>query len=123
MDYSSIQGGAKGCSSLVGADLSDLTAAGSMDESLVLLSGDVVEAAEALVSNLESELPKVVSIGIIGDETEEAKKIVENFPSLDFLYLLCIFFAISKVLSEEPFSAIVTIQSLSTLSSMYLYLH
>ena len=82
MDYSSIQGGAKGCSSLVGADLSDLTAAGSMDESLVLLSGDVVEAAEALVSNLESELPKVVSIGIIGDETEEAKKIVENFPSI-----------------------------------------
>jgi nicotinate phosphoribosyltransferase len=82
MDYSSIQGGAKGCSSLAGADLSDLTPAGSMDESLVLLSGDVVEAAESLVANLESELPKVVSIGIIGDETEEAKKIVENFPSI-----------------------------------------
>ncbi len=82
MDYASIQGGAKGCSSIVGADLSDLTPAGSMDESLVLLSGDVVDAAESLVSNLESELPKVVSIGIIGDETEEAKKIVENFPSI-----------------------------------------
>ena len=82
MDYSSIQGGAKGCSSIVGADLSDLTPAGSMDESLVLLSGDIVEAAEALVTNLKPELPKVVSIGIVGDETEEAKKIVENFPSI-----------------------------------------
>ena len=82
MDYSSIQGGAKGCSSLIGGTLADLTPVGSMDESLVLLSGDVVEAADSLVTNLDPELPKVVSIGIIGDEAEEAKKIVENFPSI-----------------------------------------
>ena len=82
MDYSSIQGGAKGCSSILGASLSDLTPVGSMNESLVVILGDVVEAAEALVNSGEPELPKVVSIGILGDESEEAKKVVENFPSI-----------------------------------------
>lgn len=82
MDYSSIQGGAKGCSSLIGARLSDLTPVGSMNENLVLILNDVVDAAEALVNNLDPELPKVVSIGILGDETEEARKVVENFPSI-----------------------------------------
>lgn len=82
MDYSSIQGGAKGCSSILGASLSDLTPVGSMNESLVIILGDVVEAAEALVNSGEPELPKVVSIGILGDESEEAKKVVENFPSI-----------------------------------------
>ena len=68
MDYSSIQGGAKGCSSILGAGLSDLTPVGSMNEALVVIMGDVVEAAEALVNSGDSELPKVVSIGILGDE-------------------------------------------------------
>ena len=49
--------------------------------------GDVVEAAEALVNSGDSELPKVVSIGILGDEGEEAKKVVENFPSIRGLKL------------------------------------
>ena len=87
MDYSSIQGGAKGCSSILGASLADLTPVGSMNESLVVIMGDVVEAAEALVNSGDSELPKVVSIGILGDEGEEAKKVVENFPSIRGLKL------------------------------------
>ena len=82
MDYSSVQGGAKGCSSLIGSRLTDLTPAGSMDENLVLILGDVVEAAKSLIENGEENIPKVVSIGILGDESEEAKKVVENFPNI-----------------------------------------
>ena len=82
MDYSSIQGGAKGCSSVIGAKLTDLTPVGSMNENLVLIFKDVVDAAEALMNNGETELPKIVSIGVLGDEAVEAEEIVSNFPGV-----------------------------------------
>ena len=85
MDYSSIQGGAKGCSSIIGAKLTDLTPVGSMNENLVLIFKDVIDAADSIMNNGDaelSELPKIVSIGILGDEALEAEEIVANFPGV-----------------------------------------
>ena len=85
MDYSSIQGGAKGCSSVIGAKLTDLTPAGSMNENLVLIFKDVVDAADSLMNIKDTELaelPKIVSIGVLGDEAIEAEEVVANFPGV-----------------------------------------
>ncbi len=85
MDYSSIQGGAKGCSSIIGAKLTDLTPVGSMNENLVLIFKDVIDAAESLMNNGDAELaelPKIVSIGVLGDEAVEAEEVVANFPGV-----------------------------------------
>ena len=71
---SSIQGGAKGCSSILGAGLSDLTPVGSMNEALVVIMGDVVEAAEALVNSGDSELPNC-GIGILEMKAKKRRKL------------------------------------------------
>ncbi|MDP7194491.1 MAG: hypothetical protein QF496_02825 [Dehalococcoidia bacterium] len=80
MDYSSIVGGCSGCSSILGSRMNNQTPVGGMSNSLVLIHGDVVDAASSLITKGDRNIPVVILVGVLGDEIEEAIRVVSEFP-------------------------------------------
>ena len=80
MDYSSIVGGCKGCSSILGSRMKNQTPVGGMADSLVLIQGNVLDAASSFLSKGEQDVPVVILVGVLGDEVEEAVRVASEFP-------------------------------------------
>lgn len=77
MDYAAIVGGCVGCSTLEGARLSGVVAAGTMPHALVLIVGNTVEAALAFDRHVAPEVPRIVLVDTFEDEAKEAVRVAE----------------------------------------------
>ena len=80
MDYSSVVGGCSGCSSILGGRMNNQTPVGSMSDSLVLIQGDVIDAASSIINKGDQNIPVVILVGVLGDEIEEAVRVASEFP-------------------------------------------
>ncbi|MBM31620.1 MAG: hypothetical protein CL764_02060 [Chloroflexi bacterium] len=80
MDYSSVIGGCSGCSSILGSRMNNQTPVGSMSDSLVLIQGNVVDAASSIINKGDQNIPVVILVGVLGDEIEEAVRVASEFP-------------------------------------------
>lgn len=72
MDYAAIVGGCQGCSSLAGAKLAGVAAAGTMPHALILVMGDTIKATLAFDRHVPPEVPRVSLVDTLRDEAEEA---------------------------------------------------
>lgn len=72
MDYAAIVGGCVGCSTILGARMSQLTPFGTMPTSLPLIFGDTVAAAKAMDDHLPQGVPRISIVHVLQDEAIEA---------------------------------------------------
>jgi nicotinate phosphoribosyltransferase len=77
MDYAAVVGGCVACSTLEGARLAGVPAAGTMPHALVLTIGDTVEAALAFDRHIEPEVPRIVLVDTFQDEAVEALRVAQ----------------------------------------------
>ena len=78
MDYSAIIGGCVGCSTILGARMSQLTPFGTMPTSLPLIFGDTVTAAKAMDDHLPQGVPRISLVHVLQDEAIEALNLAEG---------------------------------------------
>ena len=77
LDYAAVVGGCTGCSSIVGAKLAGVPAAGTMPHALILLMGDTVKASLAFDRHISREVPRVALVDTFKDEAEEAVRVAQ----------------------------------------------
>ncbi len=77
MDYAAVVGGCASCSSLEGARLAGVTAAGTMPHALIICFGDTVAAALAFDQHLPRDVPRTVLVDTFHDEAEESLRVAE----------------------------------------------
>ncbi len=78
MDYAAVVGGCASCSSLEGARLAGVTAAGTMPHALIICFGDTVAAALAFDQHLPRDVPRTVLVDTFHDEAEESLRVAET---------------------------------------------
>ena len=72
MDYAAVVGGCVTCSSVLGARLADVVAAGTMPHSLILVMGDTVKATVAFDKHMPQDVPRISRVDTFKDEAEES---------------------------------------------------
>jgi nicotinate phosphoribosyltransferase len=77
LDYSAIVGGCAGCSSVVGAKIAGIEAAGTMPHALIIVMGDTVRATVAFDKYTPPEVPRVSLVDTFKDEAEESLRVAE----------------------------------------------
>jgi len=77
MDYSAIVGGCVGCSSVAGARLAGVEAAGTMPHALIIVVGDTVKATMLFDKHMPPEVPRVSLVDTFKDEAEESLRVAE----------------------------------------------
>lgn len=77
MDYSAMVGGCVSCSSVAGARIAGVEAAGTMPHALVLVMGDTVKATVAFDKNMPAEVPRISLVDTFRDEPEESLSVAE----------------------------------------------
>ena len=77
MDYAAVVGGCVACSTLEGARLAGVEAAGTMPHAMVLALGDTVAAAVAFDRHMAPEVPRIVLVDTFQDEAVEAVRVAE----------------------------------------------
>jgi nicotinate phosphoribosyltransferase len=77
MDYAAVLGGCASCSSVEGARLAGIEAAGTMPHALIICFGDTVAAALAFDEHLPAEVPRTVLVDTFHDEAEESLRVAE----------------------------------------------
>jgi nicotinate phosphoribosyltransferase len=77
MDYSAMVGGCTGCSSIAGARLSGVSAAGTMPHALIIVVGDTVKATILFDKHMPPEVPRVSLVDTFKDEAEESLRVAE----------------------------------------------
>lgn len=75
MDYAAVMGGCLSCSSVAGARLAGVEAAGTMPHALIICFGDTVEAALAFDKYLPPQVPRTVLVDTFRDEAEESVRV------------------------------------------------
>jgi nicotinate phosphoribosyltransferase len=75
MDYSAVVGGCAGCSSIAGARLAGIEAAGTMPHALIIIVGDTVEATLLFDKHMPPEVPRVSLVDTFKDEAEESLRV------------------------------------------------
>jgi nicotinate phosphoribosyltransferase len=77
MDYAAVVGGCVSCSSVEGARLAGVVAAGTMPHALIICFGDTVTAALAFDQHLPPDVPRTVLVDTFHDEAEESLRVAE----------------------------------------------
>jgi nicotinate phosphoribosyltransferase len=77
MDFAAIVGGCKGCSSVIGAQLTGIQASGTMPHALIIVMGDTVRATLAFDRHMPSEVARVSLVDTFKDEPEESLRVAE----------------------------------------------
>jgi len=77
MDYAAVVGGCTACSTVLGARLGGVEAAGTMPHALVLIIGGTLRAAEAFDRVIDPGVPRVALVDTFHDEAEEAVAVAE----------------------------------------------
>jgi nicotinate phosphoribosyltransferase len=77
MDYSAVVGGCAGCSSIAGARLAGVAAAGTMPHALIIVVGDTVKATLLFDKHMPPEVPRVSLVDTFKDEAEESLRVAE----------------------------------------------
>ncbi len=77
MDYSAVVGGCVGCSSIVGARLAGVEAAGTMPHALIIVVGDTVKATMLFDKHMPPEVRRVSLVDTFKDEAEESLRVAE----------------------------------------------
>jgi nicotinate phosphoribosyltransferase len=72
MDYAAVVGGCVACSTVLGARLAGVEAAGTMPHALVLIMGSTLGSAEAFDRVIDPAVPRVVLVDTFHDEAQEA---------------------------------------------------
>ncbi len=71
-DSAAVVGGYVSCSSVLGARLAGVTAAGTMPHSLILVMGDTVKAVQAFDRHMPQDVPRIALVDTFKDEAEES---------------------------------------------------
>ena len=77
MDYAAVIGGCVACSTVLGARLAGVEAAGTMPHALVLIMGSTLGAAEAFDRVITADVPRVALVDTFHDEAEEAVAVAD----------------------------------------------
>ncbi len=72
MDYAAVIGGCAGCSSVAGARLTGIKAAGTMSHALIIIMGDTVKTTLAFDKYMPAEVPRISLVDTFKDEAEES---------------------------------------------------
>lgn len=72
MDYAAVVGGCVSCSSIAGARLAGVVAAGTMPHALIIIIGDTVRATQAFDRHMPPEVPRISLVDTFKDEAEES---------------------------------------------------
>lgn len=72
MDYAAIVGGCVGCSSISGAKLAGVAAAGTMPHALIIVVGDTATATILFDKHMPPEVPRISLVDTFKDEAEES---------------------------------------------------
>jgi nicotinic acid phosphoribosyltransferase len=75
LDYAAIVGGAIGASTPSGSARHGIAPVGTMPHALILLYGDTVEAALAFDRSADPEVPRIVLVDTLRDESEESTRV------------------------------------------------
>ncbi|MCS7206338.1 MAG: nicotinate phosphoribosyltransferase [Dehalococcoidia bacterium] len=75
MDYSAVVGGCVACSSIAGARLAGVVAAGTMPHAFILCVGDTVRAVELFDQHLPPDVPRIALVDTFKDEVEESLRV------------------------------------------------
>ncbi len=75
MDYSSVIGGCQGCSTVIGAKLSGVSASGTMPHAFILVTGDTVQASLAFDKHMPAGVSRIVLVDTFKDEVEESLRV------------------------------------------------
>jgi nicotinate phosphoribosyltransferase len=75
MDYASVVGGCRGCSSIAGARLAGIEPSGTMPHALILIVGDTVKATMLFDKDTPPEVPRVSLVDTFKDEVEESVRV------------------------------------------------
>jgi len=77
MDYAAVVGGCLGCSSIAGAELAGVEAAGTMPHALIIIMGDTVKATLAFDKHMPAGVPRISLVDTFKDESEESLRVAE----------------------------------------------
>lgn len=77
MDYAAVVGGCASCSSIAGARLAGVVAAGTMPHAFILCVGDTVRAVELFDQFLPAGVPRVALVDTFKDEVEESIRVAQ----------------------------------------------
>jgi nicotinate phosphoribosyltransferase len=77
MDYAAMVGGCVGCSSIAGAKLAGIEAAGTMPHALIIVMGDTVKATIAFDKHMPPEVPRISLVDTFKEETEESLRVAQ----------------------------------------------
>lgn len=77
MDYAAVVGGCASCSSIAGARLAGVVAAGTMPHAFILCVGDTVRAVELFDRFLPPEVPRIALVDTFKDEVEESIRVAQ----------------------------------------------
>jgi nicotinate phosphoribosyltransferase len=77
MDYAAVVGGCLGCSSIAGAELAGVEAAGTMPHALIIIIGDTVKATLAFDKHMPAGVPRISLVDTFKDEPEESLRVAE----------------------------------------------
>ncbi|MBI2304125.1 MAG: nicotinate phosphoribosyltransferase [Chloroflexi bacterium] len=72
MDYAAVVGGCVSCSSIEGAEIAGVAAAGTMPHALIICMGDTVAATLAFQRHMPPEVPRISLVDTFKDEAEES---------------------------------------------------
>ncbi|MBI4336532.1 MAG: nicotinate phosphoribosyltransferase [Chloroflexi bacterium] len=75
MDYAAVVGGCTACSSVAGARLAGVTAAGTMPHAYILCVGDTVKAVQLFDRHVPPEVSRVALVDTFKDEVEETLRV------------------------------------------------
>jgi nicotinate phosphoribosyltransferase len=78
MDYAAMVGGCAGCSSIAGAKLVGIEAAGTMPHALIIVMGDTVKATIAFDKHMPSGVPRISLVDTFKDEAEESLRVAQT---------------------------------------------
>jgi len=77
MDCAAVAGGCDSCSSVLGARLAGVPAAGTMPHSLILILGDTTKTALAFDRAIDEGVPRIALVDTFRDEAEEAVAVAD----------------------------------------------
>ncbi|GBD11671.1 Nicotinate phosphoribosyltransferase pncB2 [bacterium HR23] len=81
MDYAAVVGGCTACSSIAGARLAGVVAAGTMPHAFILCVGDTVRAVELFDQILPPDVPRIALVDTFKDEVEESVRVAQALGS------------------------------------------
>jgi nicotinate phosphoribosyltransferase len=77
MDYAAVTGGCKGCSSIEGGRLAEVTPSGTMPHALILIIGDTVKATVLFDKYMPQDISRVSLVDTFLDEADESLRVAQ----------------------------------------------